>query len=467
MIEPRLLLLTGASGYVGGRLLNELEAGGRYRLRCIARHPLPLRGRAATSTEVLAGDVGSGVGLAAALEGVDTAIYLIHSMDAPDFEDVDRRAAGNFAAAARAAGVRRVIYLGGLGADDVALSPHLRSRREVGDILRSAGTEVIELRASIVIGAGSLSFEMIRALVERLPVMITPRWVSVPSQPIGIRDLLRVILAAIELPSTGSRVFEVGGADVVSYSGIMREYAAQRGLHRVMIPVPVLTPRASSLWLRLITPLEAQVGRALIDSIRHPTVVGDRSARDAFGLEMAPLHDAVAEALADSRSSGTAIGLLVDSRAVWVNASPTTAFAAVRRVGGRAGWFFGGGWLWRVRDALDVLIGDDGGRHGRRDPKALNVGDVVDYWRVEAVASDRHLRLVAEARLPGRVVLDFQVRAVGQGSEIRQVAEFDPAGLAGLAGWYGVKPIHRLVLGGMLRRVARAAMRERRISDPA
>ena len=462
MTGSRRLLMTGATGYVGGRLLAELEAGGRYRLRCIARRPNLLVGRVREDTEVIAGDAVTGAGLAAALEGVDTAVYLIHSMDKPDFEDVDRRAAGNFAAAARAAGLRRMIYLGGLGADDVPLSPHLRSRREVGDILRSSGCEVIELRASIVIGAGSLSFEMIRALVERLPVMITPRWVSVPAQPVGIRDLLRVFVVAIELPPGPSRVLEVGGADVVSYRGIMREYARQRGLRRLMIPVPVLTPGTSSLWLHLITPLEAKVGRALIDSIRHPTVVAGRSARDALGLEMAPLRATVAEAIADSRGAGTPIGSLVDSRVTWVDAPPAATFAAIRRVGGREGWFFGGGWLWRARERLDALIGDGGGSRSERGTEVLQVGDRLDYWRVEAIEPDRRLRLVAAARLPGRVALDFRVRGTGGGTEIRQTAEFDPAGIAGLAGWYGVRPLHRLVFGGMLRRVARAALAEAR-----
>ncbi len=270
-----------------------------------------------------------------------------------------------------------------------------------------------------------------------------------------------MLVAAIEMPGTGSRVLEVGGADVVSYSGIMREYARQRGLRRVMVPVPVLTPRASSLWLRLITPLEAQAGRALIDSIRHPTVVAGRDARDALGIRTAPLRDAVAQALADTRSAGTGVGLLVDSRAVWVDVPPAAAFAAVCRVGGRDGWFLGGGWLWRMRGAVDRLIADDGGQHARRQQGALKVGDAVDYWRVEAIDPGRRLRLVAAARLPGRVALDFAVRGAEGGTEIRQTAEFDAAGIVGLAGWYGAKPVHRLIFGGMLRRVARAARRER------
>ena len=276
------ILITGATGYIGGRLLAEFERRGTP-VRCLARNPGALGPRVAASTEVVRGDVLDPASLGPALEGIDTAYYLVHSMGAPaDFAGLDRDGARHFAEAARAAGVRRIVYVGGLGdaADD--LSAHLRSRHETGDVLRAAGVEVVEFRASIVIGSGSLSYEMVRALTERLPVMVCPRWVAIQAQPIAIEDLLAYLIAALDLPPGPSRIYEIGGPDIVSYGDIMREYARQRGLRRLMIPVPLLTPHLSSLWLALVTPLYARVGRKLIDSIRHPTVVRDDTASRVF-----------------------------------------------------------------------------------------------------------------------------------------------------------------------------------------
>ena len=290
-------LLTGATGYVGGRLLNQLESM-HIPLRCLARRPEYLHERVAADTDVIAGDVLDAASLANAFEGVDTAYYLVHSMgSAGSFEEEDRQGARNFAEAARQAGVQRIIYLGGLGEESKSLSAHLRSRHEVGAILRASGVPVIEFRASIVLGPGSLSFEMIRALTERLPLLITPRWVSVPAQPIAIQDLLRYLIAALDHPIDGSRIYEIGGADQVSYGDLMREYARQRGLRRLIIPVPVLTPRLSSLWLGLVTPLYARVGRKLIESIRHPTIVRDDAARRDFAIEPIGHRQSIATAL--------------------------------------------------------------------------------------------------------------------------------------------------------------------------
>jgi len=299
------ILLTGATGYIGGRLLSALQASGKS-LRCLARHPENLRDRVAPQTEIVRGDVFDCASLVAALTGVDVAYYLIHSMGGgDDFEERDRRGARLFASAARECGVRRIIYLGGLGDSDQPLSAHLRSRQEVGDILRSSGVEVTEFRASIVIGSGSLSFEMIRALVERLPIMITPRWVSVSAQPIAVTDVVRYLTAALDMPAGGNRLFEIGGADRVSYGDLMREYAAQRGLRRLLIPVPFLTPWLSSLWLGLVTPLFAPVGRRLIESIRHPTVVRDRSALGEFSIQPLSYREAIAAALVGDDPTST------------------------------------------------------------------------------------------------------------------------------------------------------------------
>jgi uncharacterized protein YbjT (DUF2867 family) len=471
-----LILITGASGYVGGRLLRRLEEHGRS-LRCLARRAEALVSRVAPATEVLCGDVLEPASLGPALAGVECAYYLIHSMGSRhDFEERDRTAARNFGEAARAAGVRRIVYLGGLGHGG-DLSPHLRSRHEVGAVLRESGVPVLELRASIVLGSGSLSFEMIRALVERLPVMITPRWVDVEAQPIAIDDLLDYLVQALEVPLEESRVLEIGGAERVSYRDLMREYARQRGLKRLMIRVPVLTPRLSSLWLGLVTPLYARVGRKLIESIKHPTVVRDPAALELFAVRPRGMQAAIAAAISneerefaesrwtDAFSSGgegrSWAGVrfrnrMIDTRRCDVAAAPAQAFAPIRRIGGATGWY-AHDWLWRVRGFLDLLVGGVGVRRGRGHPDRLRVGDALDFWRVEAYQPDRLLRLVAEMKLPGRAWLEFEVEPRDGGATIRQTALFDPVGLAGLAYWYLLHPLHRMVFSGMLAGIARAA----------
>jgi uncharacterized protein YbjT (DUF2867 family) len=479
--EP-FVLLTGATGYVGGRLLRGLQRAG-VRVRCLARHPEFLRHVLNERTELVRADVLDAGSLGPAFEGVHTAYYLVHSMGSPAaFEETDRCAAERFGSAARAAGVRRIIYLGGLGDPQAGLSPHLRSRQEVGHVLRASGVPVVELRASIVIGSGSLSFEMIRALVERLPVMIMPRWVSVLAQPIGITDLLKYLVEARDLAGDESRVFEIGGADRVSYADVMREYARQRGLRRLMIPVPVLTPRLSSLWLGLVTPLYARVGRKLIDSIRHPTVVRDDGALRAFAVRPQGIREAIGTALCNEDETiaatrwsnalsaagaprdwgGVRFGnRLVDSRLLHVAAAPHEAFAPIRRLGGTTGYYYGD-WLWRMRGYLDVLAGGVGLRRGRRDPETVQVGDALDFWRVMALEPDRRLFLEAEMKLPGRAWLEYEVVPREDGATIRQTAIFDPIGLAGLAYWYGIYPLHRLVFEGTLRGLAAAAEAEHR-----
>jgi uncharacterized protein YbjT (DUF2867 family) len=470
------ILVTGATGYVGGRLWRLLEADGRS-VRCLARRPAELAPQVGEATEVVQGDVLEAESLGPALADVESAFYLIHSMGSgKDFEEQDRTAARNFGSAARRAGVRRIIYLGGLG-HGPDLSPHLRSRQEVGDILRESGVPVLELRASIVIGSGSLSFEMIRALVERLPVMITPRWVEVEAQPIAVDDLLAYLVAALDVSLTESRVFEIGGADRVSYGDLMREYARQRGLRRVMIRVPVLTPWLSSLWLGLVTPLYARVGRKLAESIKHPTVVRDPSAREVFPVKPRGMREAIAAAIrneereiAQSRwydaLSSRGVGRdstdmrfgnrLVDSREQDVDVGPEEAFAPIRRIGGKTGWY-AYDWLWRLRGFLDLLVGGVGVRRGRPAPEDLRVGDALDFWRVEAYEPHRRLRLSAEMKLPGRAWLEFEVVPREGGATIRQTALFDPVGLFGLIYWYAVHPLHRLVFAGMLNGIARAA----------
>ena len=476
---PPLILLTGATGYVGGRLLPVFERRG-YRLRCLARRPEFLGPKVAPDTEIVRGDVLDAGSLRAAMHGVRAAYYLIHSMgSAGSFEDKDREGARNFAQAAKAAGVERIVYLGGLGGGEESLSPHLRSRQEVGGILRQSGVPVLEFRASIVIGSGSLSFEMIRSLVERLPVMVTPKWVSIAAQPIAIEDLIAYLTAALELPLAKCRVYEIGGADRVSYGDLMRVYARCRDMRLRMIRVPVLTPYLSSLWLGLVTPLYARIGRKLIESIVHPTVVRDRAALDEFDVRPMGVEDAVRNALANedaefaatrwsdalSSSGKLAPGSdarlwarFVDSRATKVPVPPAAAFEPIRRIGGATGWY---AWnsLWRLRGFLDLLVGGVGMRRGRTDPEVLHVGDAVDFWRVEEYQPNRLLRLAAEMKLPGRAWLVFEVSGDESSSTIRQTAVFDPVGLAGRLCWYALWPLHYLVFAGMLRAIANAAER--------
>jgi uncharacterized protein YbjT (DUF2867 family) len=474
-----LVLLTGATGYVGGRLAERIDLG-RCRLRCLARRAEFLRERVPTGVEVVEGDALDRASLERALEGVHTAYYLIHSMGSRgDFRREDRLAARNFAAAARERGVTRIVYLGGLGDPGEALSAHLSSRHEVGEILRTSGAQVIELRASIVIGSGSLSFELVRALTERLPVMTTPRWVSVPAQPIAIDDLLSYLVGSLEIDVEGHQVYEVGGRDVVSYGDLIREYARQRGLRRLILPVPVLTPGLSARWLGLVTPVYARIGRKLIDSLRHPTVVRDPRAMDVFAIEPTGVREAIAAALrnedrevaasrwSDALSStggteswaGVRFGnRFVDSRSVRVAASAGRVFDVVSRIGGDNGWFHAD-WLWRVRGWIDLLAGGVGMRRGRNDARRLRAGDVVDCWRVESVVEGRTILLASEMKTPGRAWLRFDVEEDAGRTTLRQTAIFDPVGVLGLAYWHALWAVHQFVFAGMIHAIAVASVR--------
>jgi uncharacterized protein YbjT (DUF2867 family) len=472
----KTILLTGATGYVGGRLLHRLEADERLRVRCLTRRPEALAGRTATTTELVQSDIGDSGSLAPAMQGVHTAYYLIHSMGTRgggDFDALDRAAATNFADAAKRAGVARIIYLGGLGSG-TGLSTHLASRQEVGDILRASGVPTVEFRASIVIGSGSASYETVRALVETLPVMITPRWASTAAQPIAIEDLLDYLLAALEL--RGSALFEIGGRDRVTYTEIMREYARQRGLRRRLVAVPLLSPAASRFFLGLITPVYGRVAGAMVDSLRNETVVDEADALDTFGVRPRGLSEAIARALVNEdrefaetrwsdsfapgqplRWSGLTFGRrLVSSRAVHVRLPPACAFDPVRRIGGETGWY-ATEWFWKARGLLDTLRGGVGLRRGRRHEVDLRVGDTVDFWRVERIEQDRLLRLAAEMKIPGRLWLQFEVRPDEDGgAHIRQTTVFDPAGYVGLVYWYLLCPVHHIVFSRMLRGLARA-----------
>ena len=471
-----MYLLTGATGYIGGRLLRRLKRD-NVAVRCLCRNAEVLRWRVAPGTEVVPGDLLQPASLVAAFSGVDTAFYLVHSLACgPEFETREHQAAANFALAAREARVRRIIYLGGLAQGD-ELSPHLRSRAETGNILRSSGIPVIEFQASVVIGSGSASFEMVRALVERLPVMITPRWVTTAAQPIAIEDVIEYLAAATRLPLDGNLTVEIGGSDVTSYLGIMREFARQRKLRRWIVRVPFLSLSLSSRWLTLITPVYASIGRSLIESVRNPSVVRNPDALKLFTVRPMGITRAIERALAgedqpfaesrwsdarvqagaDDASAEPGRDILLNEQTTRVPLPADEAFAPICRIGGATGWYFGNA-LWRIRGLVDLMLGGVGMRRGRPDPETPLPGRTLDFWRVQLYEPGRRLRLFAEMKVPGRAWLEFRAEPRGQSTVLRQIAMFEPRGMAGLLYWYLLWPIHVVMFRGMLRRVAAAAV---------
>ncbi|GLH74080.1 NAD(P)-dependent oxidoreductase [Geothrix limicola] len=470
-----LILVTGATGYIGGRLVPRLLAAG-HRVRCLARNPERLAGRPWPGVEKVQGDVSDPEALAAALRGVAQAYYLVHAMgeDRPDFRGRDLRQATTFAEACARAGVRRIIYLGGLGDPTRHRSDHLASRQEVGAALGSSGVPVLEFRAAVIVGSGSASFEMLRHLTERLPFMITPRWVKTRCQPIGVRDVLAYLTEALEHPDL-SGIYEVGGGDVLDYRDMMLAYAQARGLRRVILPMRVPFPILSAIWVELVTPLPMALAKPLVEGMTTEVVVRDPRALEAFrvrpmvyreALELALRRldeDAVETTWASSlagepegRALGAYEGMLLERHALHVRARPGTIFQAFCALGGESGWP-AGNWLWQLRGTLDRALGGKGMRRGRRHPRELRVGDPVDFWRVEALEPDRLLRLRSEMKLDGHAWLQFTVRPEGTGSRLEQTAFFEPHGLLGLLYWYAVLPFHWFVFPGLIRALKRRA----------
>lgn len=473
------ILVTGATGYVGGRLVPRLLARG-HDVVCFARDPAHISGRGWEGVDIRRGDALDAGSFLPVMEGVEVAYYLIHSMAQPEgkFEDLDRFAAEHFGMAANAAGVRRIIYLGGLGNPDEKLSPHLASRHEVGHILRSSGVPVTEFRAAVIVGSGSISFEIIRYLTEGFPVMLTPRWMSTRCQPVAIANVLEYLTQALEEPASVGRIFEIGGPDVLSYREMILGYASARRLRRLLIPFPGLTPRISSLFLHVVTPIPVAITRALIEGMRNEVVVHDHAAEDIFTMPRIPYEEAVRRALQRIQSgsvetywSGAGIGLkpgvtlrvtegmIVDERRVESTASAADVFATFAGIGGQRGWFYGD-WGWKLRGAADRLVGGVGLRRGRRNQDELRPGDALDFWRVEEVEPGRLVRLRAEMRVPGRAWLQFEAAdAPGGGSLLVQRAFFEPHGFFGLLYWYVLYPIHEFFFAGMSQGIARRAER--------
>ncbi len=479
------ILLTGATGYVGGHLLDRLQRVDSH-VRCLSRRPQALAHRTGPHTEVVAGDLLDRGSLATAMTGVRAAYYLVHSMgQTANFDEVDRRAALNFAQAARDAGVGRIVYLGGLGSGD-SLSAHLASRHEVGQILRGSGVPTIELRASIVIGAGSASFETIRTLVEQLPAIPAPHWIRTAAQPIAIEDVVEYLVAAGALRAVGSEVIEIGGSDRVTYAEVMREYARQRNLRRRVVPTSLVTAHVSRRLLESLIPGYGQIAAAMVSSLRNETVVRGRRAQELFSITPRGVAAAVERALraedhafaethwsdalaspSRSRWGGIAVGRrIVSSRSRRVRIGAEDAFALIQRIGGTTGWYTVD-WFWRLRGWLDRLRGGDGLRRGRRDPHELQVGDPVDFWRVERHEPGRRLLLCAEMKLPGRLWLQFEVESHDDNAHIRQTTVFDPAGFIGRIYWYLAYPVHHGIFAAMLRGLARASDRAPRSPVPA
>ncbi|WP_116021021.1 SDR family oxidoreductase [Thermomonospora umbrina] len=487
---PRCLV-TGATGYIGGRLVPVLLDAG-HRVRCLARTPAKLRDHPwAGSVEVVRGDVTDADSVRAAMRDVDVAYHLVHALGSGgDFEEIDRRAAQIFAEEAAAAGVRRLVHLGGLLPAHVPeheLSPHLRSRAEVGRILLESGVPTAVLRAAVVIGSGSASFEMLRYLTERLPLMVTPSWVRTAAQPVAVRDVLRYLAGCADLAADVHRVFDIGGPEVLTYREMMVRYAAVAGLpRRLILPVPMLTPRLSSLWIGLVTPVPAMIARPLAESLRHEVTCREhdiaRYVPDPPG-GLVPFDEAVRLALRRVRDAAVATrwssvsvpgapsdplptdpgwaggSLYVDRREAPVNAPPEALWKIIEGIGGEHGWY-SFALAWGLRGGLDRLAGGVGLRRGRRDAHRLRVGDTLDFWRVEEIEPGRLLRLRAEMRLPGAAWLELVVaRGPDGGLVYRQRAVFHPHGLLGQAYWWGIAPMHALIFGGMARNIARAAER--------
>lgn len=466
------VLVTGATGYIGGRVVPRLLERG-HDVRVLVRDPRRVAGRPwADRVEAVAGDVTDPASLERACAGMDAAYYLVHQMAAGrDFVERDRSAARNFAGAARS--LSRVVYLGGLEPEGDRISPHLASRVEVGRILREE-LLTVELRAGPVIGSGSASFEMIRYLTERLPTMIAPRWILNPVQPIAVRDVIAYLLRALEHGEPG--IYDVG-TEPLSFREMMLEFAALRGLRRVILPVPVLAPKLAALWVGLVTPISNRLAVPLIEGVVHP-VVADTSRAQATFPEVEPLsyRDAVCRALEQTERQAVSTrfsgalggdssyeledreGLIREIRRIHTDAPPEAVFRTVSSLGGDRGWLVWS-WAWSLRGAMDSLVGGPGLRRGRRHPTELLPGDAVDFWRVEAVEPPRLLRLRAEMRLPGTAWLQWEIESDGDGAEVTQTALFLPMGLPGAAYWNVLYPFHKLIFSAMVRAIARDAER--------
>ncbi len=455
-------MVIGASGFIGSRLVPRLLENG-YKVRCLVRDPQKITNESwFCSVEVFKGDILDKASLQLAFKNINIAYYLIHSMAnlKGDFAKLDRLAAQNSGKAAKDAGLSRIIYLGGLGKRNLPQSVHLKSRHEVGDILRASGVQITEFRAAVIIGARSLSFEMIHHLTNRLPVMICPRWVMTKTQPISIDDIIGYLAAAPDISGSVDKIIDVGGPEILTYRDMMLRVARALKLRRWLIKVPVLTPRLSSYWVGLVTPVPIKPARALIEGLRHETICENDDAKTLFQIAPIGFDQAVKRALSvvlsDQSDQHVKEGesiishiepshLLTDRRRLAVRASAEKLYQVVSSIGGKNGWY-AADFLWKLRGSIDELFGGVGLRRGRRHSSELSVGDKLDFWRVEELDPGKRILLQAEMKLPGKAWLEFVVDGTGQGDSIlTQIARFYPRGLAGIVYWYGIYPVHIMV----------------------
>lgn len=483
--QEKRILVTGATGYVGGRLVSWLLEKG-HKVRAMSRNPARLEGRPwSEMVEVVEGDVLQPESLELVFESVEIAYYLIHSMAGGkkgDFAQRDITAAENFARAAAQNGVKRIIYLGGLGNAEDRLSKHLQSRQNTGHHLRKFPVPVTEFRAAVVVGSGSISFEMIRYLTNRLPIMICPKWVYSRAQPIAVRNVLEYLVAAVDTPVTTGKIIEIGGKTVLTYAEMMKGYARASHLKRYLVPVPFLTPRLSSHWVHFVTPISKSLAIPLIEGLKNDVVVEDDSAKkyfpqikplsyekavrlalDRMNDEQRSVETTWNDALISSKGDRKPIefkteeGLLVERRVRELAVAPEKVFRIYCQLGGSKGWP-SYNWAWKFRGLLDRLVGGVGFRRGRRDASHLRVGDALDFWRVEAIDPNRLLRLRAEMKLPGLAWLEFQSTPLENGkTKFVQTAYFDPSGLSGLLYWYALYPFHGFIFSSMIDRLAEEA----------
>ncbi|MDZ4724449.1 MAG: SDR family oxidoreductase [candidate division Zixibacteria bacterium] len=471
-MKTQRVLVIGATGYVGSQLVPCLLREGHH-VTCLVRNREKMMNRPwNTRVKIHEGDVLKPAGLKGLLEDQDVVYYLVHSMATSngDFAELDRCAAANIGRAAKNTGVKRIIYLGGLGRRQEHQSLHLKSRHEVGDVLRQSGVPVTEFRAAVIIGAGSLSFEMVHHLANRLPVMICPRWVITRTQPISIDDVTSYLVAALDQPESVGKIIDIGGPEVLTYRDMILVVARVLGLHRLLIKVPVLTPRLSSYWVGLVTPIPIMPARALIEGLRHETVCENDDALTLFDIRPKSFEAAVRQALAPvlpgqiarPSSEGESViahiepsHILIDQRKIEVEASSERVFKIISSIGGNNGWYCADT-LWKIRGFIDQLIGGVGLRRGRGNQDDIALGEALDFWRVEELEYGRRMLLRAEMKVPGKAWLEFEVKPVGQNScVLTQTARFYPRGLLGLLYWYGVYPVHVLVFRGMASAIAR------------
>lgn len=487
--QQRPIFVTGATGYVGGRLVPALIEKG-YLVRCLARDPRKLEQRTwftHKSVEVVQGDVADQDRLKDLMQGCTAAYYLVHSMitAGSEYAERDQQLATCFADACAASNLKRIVYLGGLGELGTGLSTHLKSRREIEQALASAGVPLTVLRAAMIIGSGSASFEILRYLVQRLPVMITPKWVETESQPVAITDVLFWLVQALETPATAGQTLEIGGSEVLSYRSLMQIMAEELQLkYRLILGVPVLTPRLSSAWISLVTPVTYRIARPLAEGLRNRVVVQDNDVQELMPHPALSAREAIRLAVTASNAGNvptrwSAAGpipgdpdwaggkVFVDARSIEIEATPLAVFQAVCRVGGGHGWY-AGDILWRIRGWMDQLVGGPGLRRGRRHPEDVEFGEALDFWRVVGIQRGKSLLLHAEMKLPGTAQLGFEIQPEeAKKCTLHMTARFRPRGLLGILYWYAVLPFHNLVFGGMLRGIKRTAEKEMPSATPA